>query len=209
MDRIWSINLSEIPPHSIQITVAVVGAVGLLYCFVGYRIFRFVLGFTGFILAGITAAILAGVLTEGRLLYMGIAGVLGGAAGTFALLFLYKVGVFCLGVLGALLIAYNCLAGRPESWMPFAIAGAGLVGGLIALVLERPIMMLVTAALGAWITVEAAFFLLVDTKVIDTVQRSINETQLTWILVGVWAGLSLLGLLSQYMALRGAGKKQS
>jgi len=134
----------------------VAAGAGLMYCFVGYRLLRLVLGLTGFALAGLFAAGLAAFLCKAALAPTVLAGILGGMAGAFAMFRLYKLGVFLVGLLGAGLVAQAVLSARPEPWAASAVVGAAVFGGLCAFVFERPIMMLATAVIGAWAAVLAA-----------------------------------------------------
>ena len=146
-----AIRLAELTPEQIRAIFIGVLAVGVLYCFLGYYFVRFTVGMTGFLLAGSMAAALTGVISEGRLLYMAMAGVLGGMAGSMALFFLYKAGLFCVGALGGAVAAHMALNGRPDDWVPSAIVAVAVFGGLAALVFERGVMILATSAMGAWI----------------------------------------------------------
>lgn len=107
-------RLEEMAAGYEQAVLGLLLVVGLLYCFLGYRLFRFILGMTGFFLAGLPALVLTGWLTQGHVLGMAIAFVVGGLCGAVALFFLYKLGVFCLGFLGAMVITYNILQGDPN-----------------------------------------------------------------------------------------------
>ena len=123
MEAMFNTRLEDIPPDQALLVLVVLAAVGVLYCFLGYRLLKFVLGLTGFVLAGSTAAVVVGFLSYGNLIGMGIGLLFGGICGAMALFFLYKAGVFCLGVLGSTLVAYNVLQGRPEPWILWAVAG--------------------------------------------------------------------------------------
>ena len=207
MDGLWNIDLSELTPESVNTAVALAMAVGMVYCFIGYRAFKLVLGLTGFVLAGAVAGTAAGLLSNGKVMYMAIAGGLGGLCGTFALLFLYKAGVFSLGALGALLIAYSCLADRPENWAPFAILGAGVLGGLGALFIERPAMTLVTAAIGAWVVVHGVAFLVSDADGAASLPEVFGAVNGPWIALGGWVALTLVGAAFQLSRSRPREKK--
>jgi hypothetical protein len=198
MRHFAELNLAELTPQDIRAAVAVAIAVGTLYCFLGYRVLKFVLGITGFILAGAVAGILAGLATGGKLLYMGAAAILGGVAGAMALYFLYKVGVLCLGVIAAALLAQNFLASRPEPWAPSAVVGAAVFGGLAALLFERPIMTAATAAIGAWICVHGIAFFVIGYGSSETMQTAVEETHArNWLLL-CWIVLAVAGAITQF-----------
>ena len=191
-------SLNELSTRQMQAGVAVGIAVGTLYCFLGYRALRFVIGLTGFLLAGLFAAALAGFLTNGKLVFMLLAGVGGGVAGAFALFFLYKTGVFFLGLLGGAVAATMLLAGRPEDWVSSVIVGAAIFGGLSALLFERLIVTLATSIIGAWITVHGvAIFVLAEGSP-DVLRNSLRDEQTQTILLAVWAVLAAAGAATQY-----------
>lgn len=181
-------------------------AVGLLYCFLGYRLFLFILGLTGFLLAGATAVVLVGWASGGHLLSMGIALLVGGLCGSMALFFLYRLGIFVMGGLGGLVIAQQLMQGRPEWWVLWAVAGAGLASGLLALLLEPAVMTLATSAIGAVLTVGAAFFLLLETSYKAQLSAPENALALRWGLFGAWAALAVAGCVVQFM-IRSESKK--
>lgn len=172
-------------------------AVGLLYCFLGYRLFKVVLGLTGFLMAGVVAGAIAGWLTEGKLIWMAVAGVGGGFAGAVAMLALYKVGVFCLGLIAGALIAHNFLGGHTADWAASAAFAAAVFGGLIALVFERTIMTMATAAIGAWIAVQSAALLLLGPMGPLGETVALDEQTLRLMLMASWCVLGTAGAAVQ------------
>lgn len=188
-------NLTEQQLHA---AVAAVISVGTLYCFLGYRTLKFLIALTGFLLAGGVAGILAGLLSEGHGWVMLVSAGLGGLAGAMALFFLYRAGVFCLGLLGGVLIAHNALAGSPETWAPLAVLGIGVAAGLIAIVVERPVVTATTAALGAWIVVwGVAYFLLGEDWLRESGGAGVLQQERKMIL-GAWIVLSIAGAMAQF-----------
>lgn len=206
VEQLTSVDITALPPASGMATVGAAIAMGLLYCFVGYRLFRALLALTGFVLAGSVAAALAGGLSQGRLVFMVVAMVLGGVAGALALHFMYRAGVFLMGLLGAGVAAYAALAGRPESWVPWAVVGAGVVGGLVALWLERPMMTLATASLGAYMVV-AAMVIIVGALGLQAVfDDPAYETPIAWAMLSCWVALTLVGAVTQFVMFRPKGE---
>ena len=202
MNEMWGVTLAELPPESVPIAVGGVAVAGMLYCFFGYRVFKFVLGFTGFMLAGAIAALGVGLLTEGRLPFVGIAWLLGGLVGAFAMLFLYKLGVFGLGALGALLIAHYVLRDRPESWVMLGVLAAALAGGVVALLIEPPIMTIVTAAIGAWALIGCGLYLVHDARFADPVREMLSAVDPDLVFLAGWGGLAVIGALVQFATYR-------
>lgn len=192
------LGLEETAPEQARVVLAVLIAAGLFYAFFGYRLFRITLGLTGFLLAAASAVVLAGWLSRGNMLAMGIAALLGGVCGAMALLWLYRTGVFLLGCLGGGMAASMALGGRPEAWAPWAILGAAVLGGVLALLVERPAMTVATAMLGAWLTVYAAVFLFLQEGMEEQILDETLRSAFPWMVLGAWVLLALLGAVTQF-----------
>lgn len=206
MDPPATFQLSNLSPEQANIAVAVAISVGTLYCFLGYRTLKFVLGLTGFLLAGSVATTIAGWISEQHVLAMTIVGILGGIAGAFALFFLYRTGIFFLGLLGTTLIAHNAFVGRPEAWIPLAVLGIGILGGLIALLVERPTVTMATAALGSWMMVAGVAYFVHGSDEIDEWLRSFEMSKNQGLIISCWAVLALGGTIAQFATHR-SGKR--
>lgn len=170
---------------------------GTLYCFLGYRTLKFIICLTGFILAGGMAAALGGYFGQGNPWGILVAGLIGGLCGAAALVFVYKLGLFMLGMLATALAAHMILLGRPESWIVFAVLGAGVVGGLLAVALEKIIVILATSAIGAWFTVCGLGYFLVGPDFLDIMQEPLELGRDRSIVAACWATLSVAGTLAQ------------
>jgi len=193
MQLLHALGLEDLSEGNTQWLVGLALAVGLLYCFLGYRLFKLVLGLTGFVLAGSVAALLMGWLTQANLLAMGVGMLMGGICGAFALFFVYRAGVFVVGLSAALLIAYNLLNDRPEAWAPWAVVGLGIAGGLLALLIERPAMTFATAAIGAWLSAYGTGMLFLGQERIAQLGAEPSLSQTEWVVIGGWVLLTLLG----------------
>lgn len=120
---------------------------GVVACFLGYRLFKFVLAIFGFIIGALAASSIWGASDT---TYMVIAALLGGIAGGLLLLAAYFVGVALVGAgLGALLanIIWTQIEGDPH---PFVVVMFSVAGALIATWLQRYVIILGTAFGGAW-----------------------------------------------------------
>lgn len=198
-ESLTRLDLAALSEQQVNAAVAVAIAIGTLYCFLGYRVLKFVIGLTGFLLAGSAAAALLGWLTHGNLIVMIIAGVVGGLSGAFALFLLYKVGVCCIGVLGGAAIAQGVLSAQGGDWVSSAVVAAAVFGGLTALFLERAVMTLATAAIGAWMVILGiAYFILPVSSPEDTPLRFIPLETRYQLLIG-WAALTILGCVVQHL----------
>ncbi|MCP4640190.1 MAG: TMEM198/TM7SF3 family protein [bacterium] len=191
-------DISQIPPSTMNVAVAVAIAAGALYCFLGYRALKVVIFLTGFLVAGIVAGGLGAWLGQGHLLVTTIAVAVGGTAGGIALLMLYRVGVFVLGLLGAMLIAEALLSDRSGLGVLVIIGGVGVVGGLLAMALERPVMKLATAALGAWFIVCGVAYFYYGPRFFEALDKPIALGNDRFVLVGCWLVLMVGGVLAQF-----------
>ncbi len=191
------VELSDLTTQQINGLIAAAVAIGTLYCFLGYRTLRFVLGLTGFLMAGGVAATLVNWISQGNQLAALIGLFIGGVCGAFALYFLYRTGVFLLGLMGTALIAHTVLSAQPDTWIPFAVLGIAVVGGLFALLLERPVILLATAALGAWMVVSGVTYFILGSGELEEVSKLFESEDQRMIVVASWAVLTVAGALSQ------------
>lgn len=198
MEELANIDLDNLSRQQVNGVVAISIAVGVLYCFLGYRTIRFLIGFTGFVAAGMTAALLTGIVTDGRPLWMAGIGLVGGICGAFAVVFVYKLGVFMLGGLGGALVLQNLLADHPADWVPFAVIGGGIAAGALALVVEPPVLTLATAALGAWMIVAGAAYFFFDADWVDETSNFLQDHEYRLHFLIAWAVLALLGAMAQF-----------
>jgi hypothetical protein len=191
-------------PASFQGPAAVILiAGGLLSCFAGYRVFRIVLGFFGFVLGALLTSSFMG--TE-QTMYMLIAAFVGGIVGSLILVAAYFVGVALIGAgVGALLVnvIWASLAREPHIVVVILFAIAGALG---ALALQRYVIVVATAFGGAWTAVVGALALVGDRLAIEATAR--NNVWLAypmnpapgerWVVIA-WLVLGLAGVLVQLM----------
>jgi hypothetical protein len=132
---------------------------GLVACFLGYRLFKFVLGIFGFIIGALAASSIWGASDT---TYMVIAAILGGVAGALLLLAAYFVGVALVGAgLGALVanLIWTQIEGDPH---PFVVVLFSVGGALLATWLQRYVIILGTAFGGAWTIIVGALAMMGD-----------------------------------------------
>lgn len=209
MNSLEHVNVMDAPAGLGYGVLAAGLVLGLFYCFLGYRFFHFMIMLTGFLLAGSVAAVLAGWLSGGRVAFLLLGLVLGGAAGAFALAFLYRAGVFCVGMLGGGAVALEIAGGTAEPWAALLIAvGAGAVGGLLALWLEPPVMVLATSALGALLMVHAVLLAGVEAALIPVGEDGFASEGAVRAAFWAWAVLGLLGAVCQAATLRKRRRKE-
>jgi hypothetical protein len=199
-------------PASFQTPAAVILlAGGLLSCFAGYRVFRVVLGFFGFVIGALLTSSLMG--TDQTLWMIGGA-IVGGIAGALILVAAYFVGVALIGAgVGALAVnlIWASLGREPHIVIVimFAIAGA-----LAALALQRYVIIGATAFGGAWTTIVGGLALMGDKMAVEAAAR--NNVWLAypmnpapgekWVIVA-WLALGIVGVIVQ-LAITAKGSKK-
>ncbi|HOC17647.1 MAG TPA: DUF4203 domain-containing protein [Vicinamibacterales bacterium] len=132
---------------------AVLVAVGLLACFAGYRLFRAVLTLYGFVIGALFASTL---VAPSQTMAMTVALVAGGVAGAAIMYFGYFVGVMLVGAgLGALAgqALWTQLFGHPNAIVTLVLA---VVGAVVAVKVQRYVIVIGTAFIGAQTAVAGA-----------------------------------------------------
>jgi hypothetical protein len=133
---------------------------GILACFWGYRAFRVVLGIVGFAAGAYLGALAGAFFTGGFGLIAIITGLIGGLIGAVLVSLVYFVGVFVLGALCGWVV-YTMIAGAaghgPRIILLVVLA---LVGGILALVFQKFLIIVSTAFIGSWFIVSGGFSLL-------------------------------------------------
>ncbi len=198
-------------PTTYQIPAAfILLAGGLLACFAGYRLFRLVLGIYGFILGALLASSL---VPSGSATSVAIAALVGGIIGAVVLTIAYFIGVVLigagLGVLAANAIWLQQGWGDPHALPLLAFA---VVGGALALVFQRFVIIAGTAFGGAWTALAGAAAMFGDHATRHTTGApdvwmvySFNPLlSRPWLTI-LWLVLAIAGLVAQ---LRG-GKHHS
>jgi hypothetical protein len=165
---------------------------GAIYCFLGYRLFKLILGGSGFLLAAAPAILMCGSFTKGNLPAMAVAGILGGICGMCALFFLFRLGVFLFGATVAGLVAHQALLMSAPPWLPWAVLGSALAGGLGAVWLERPAMTLSMAALGGWLLVVGGIASFDEAGYGVSARLEASQWG-PYVALAVWLGLTIMG----------------
>jgi hypothetical protein len=143
---------------------------GLLSCFAGYRVFRVVLGFFGFVFGALFASSLVG--TDHTWWMIGAA-IGGGLAGALILVLAYFVGVALIGAgVGAVVANYVWAAfGREPGLLPVIVIA--IAGALAALAMQRYVIIVSTAFGGAQTAVIGGSALLGNRAAADAAVRSV------------------------------------
>jgi hypothetical protein len=137
-------------PNGVEVPAGVVLlASGLIACFAGFRLFKFVVGAYGFILG---AAIMSSTMGASSTTGMIAAAIFGGIAGAVILVLAYFVGVAVVGAGFGVLVAHvgwSYLRGTSEPPLT-AIVGFAVLGAIGSMLLQRYVVIVATAFGGAW-----------------------------------------------------------
>ena len=177
-------------------------AVGLIECFFGYRILRFLLGVLGFIAGAVVCGSMGYELSDGSEIISIIAGIAGGLAGAFIMYTLYIVGVFAIGAALGFMTASYVFGIMNADPVMIVLVAAALLGGVLAAILQKPMLILATAFGGAYAAVTGVAYLLLrnfdplDPEFLNT----LGEDQLYRMAI-IWFGLGVFGLVIQLMTL--------
>jgi len=191
---------------------------GLLCTFAGYRTLRALLVITGAIGGALGGWLLAGWLLAGRMesplpatIAISAVAAIGLAVAFF---FLYYVAIFALGAIVAGAVAWliaDPLVADPMVVLGIAV-GAAVIGGLLALLLRRPIVIVLTSATGAIWTGLGGLLLLsggqhpIVQKLIDAAQGQpmprlrdlLSDPEKIWLRVAICV-LFVAGIIVQFI----------
>jgi hypothetical protein len=195
-------------PASFQAPAAVLLLLGgLLSCFAGYRVFRIVLAFFGFVFGVLFAS---SVMGSDQTMWMIGAALVGGLLGAVILYAAYFVGVALIGAgfgAGLALLIWAALEREPGILPVIILAIAGAIG---ALALQRYVIIVATAFGGAQTAVVGGAALL-GTRGLDVSARSVFRVYpldplptTKWDLAA-FVVLAIVGLMVQ---LRGKGGRK-
>jgi hypothetical protein len=141
-------------PGSFQMPAALILLVGgLCSCFAGYRIFRWVLAFFGFVFG---ALFVGAAMGSDQTLWMIAAWLVGGLIGAAILFAAYFVGVALIGAgigAGLAMVLWAAVNREPGIWPVIILAVLGAIG---ALAVQRHVIIVATAFAGAQTAVVGA-----------------------------------------------------
>ena len=192
---------------------AVLAIGGLLACFAGYRLFRFVLAMYGFIVGAFFTASLMGPANQWTLVVAFLAGGLLGAVLAIVAYFL-GVGLIGAGLASlALNVAWTHLGSTPEPPTVLLVVTA-VVGAIAALAAVRYVVVIGTALAGAWTLLVGAFGLAGDPSA-----RAAATAGDVWILYPLspnpahwwapfaWIALAIAGAVIQLSTTKKTGRR--
>jgi len=181
---------------------AIAVAAGLVECFFGYRIFRFILGVAGFVAAAVFFGSLGYELSGGSEPVSIIAGLAGGVLGACLFYYLYIIGVFFLGAILGFTIAMYVFSLMNMDVIPAVLYGAAIISGALAAVFQKPMLIIATAFGGSFAAVTGgAYILYRNFYPLDPgFLGNLEEDQL-YRMAMIWFALGVFGLVVQLMIL--------
>ncbi len=214
------------------IILGVLVVIGAGMCFFGYPLLRLALGLGGFVLGGSIAAYLAWRFTsspeviEAVTSYPEVAeevlasldrtavvvwAVCGGIAGAVLCVLLERVGVFALGGMLGLLLANTTMSSFSLEAYLVAVALLVLIGGLLALLLRRTVLILSTAFNGAAALMFGVYALIKELGPSQAIGELRAFGQDTYVLIACTIILGTIGSFIQFLLFsdrRADGKKK-
>jgi Domain of unknown function (DUF4203) len=188
----------DLPRDVLNVIIGLSILVGTLQCFFGYRIFKFILGLTGFLLGGALACEIGYVISQKEAVAL-LAGLVGGFIGAALMVALYFIGVFLIGALfgGVLGTVFFALAdANPQ---PAILLILALIAGVIALIFQKFMIIVSTGFGGSWgVVTGIAYFTteIIDPKNLERMFRS-GGSHLYAVLL-CWLFLGIVGVIAQY-----------
>jgi hypothetical protein len=133
-------------------------ALGIVQCFFGYRFFKFVVGLTGFVACGFLVGSIAYGISENEIVGV-VVGLIGGLLGAWLFVALYFLGVFLVGAFLGVVLSLMAFAAAGTEPHLVLVTIAAIVAGVLAVWIQKFMIMLSTAFGGSWIIVQGiAFF---------------------------------------------------
>ena len=169
---------------------------GFLACFLGYRLFRFILLGYGLV----TGAVLVSQLNFPETWMVITAAIIGGLIGAALFLAVYFVGVAVAGAGLGVLAVHLVWTQRSDDPHLLVIILMAIVGVFTALVFQRYVIIISTSFTGAWLSLVAVLALLGHVNIteaevwtLDALKRISAEREVLF----TWLVLSLLGVFVQ------------
>ncbi|MDD3997667.1 MAG: DUF4203 domain-containing protein [Sphaerochaetaceae bacterium] len=213
---IWYLVLDWIDTNQ-QIVYWLLILLGALQCFFGYRVFIIYLWITGAVIGAILSLVLAALLGVEEIGFIVLL-IIGILAGGSLMIAIHHLGVFVVGgAAGVALLAFYSMTVREVMTVaPYIIVG--VIFGLVAVALERHIIIIITAVSGAIMVVSQSMNKYIADTLMDYAQSTGRSTTLEDLImrgyfpdqikpmllqmVGLIVLLAVLGMIVQYRTTR-------
>jgi len=182
-------------------------SLGILNCYFGYRLFIVTVGVIGFLLAGALGYLIGNYLGSNAIALVLALGL--GLLGAWGSITAYYAFIFVIGGFGFAFLTAFLLGIQKENMSILIPLIAGLIGGLLALWMQRVIIIFATASQGALSSVLAAAALVSGGGIIayrrllnGVLGGDLGHTGGLWFYLGAFAWLILFisGLTSQFIS---------
>ena len=171
---------------------------GVLYCFFGYRFFKIALGVVGFAIGSVLARYAAlDYLGASPGVAMG-AGIAGGLIMSFLFIFVYLVGIFCLGASFGGLVGLMVSTSADQTMKLVLIIVLAVIGGGLALLLRKHVIITATSCSGALSIVSGTWYIAkgIEPATIMENPRGLGTQQ--YVIFGCMFLIAALGMVVQY-----------
>ena len=202
-----------IPASYTTVAAALFAVGGLVTCFAGYRLFRFVLALYGFFLGWMVGSAIPDAASSAFMHLM--AGLAGGLVGSVVMVFAYFVGVGLVGAgLAALLLnfGWRAFGGEPPTVVLVVVC---VIGAVLALNVQRWVVIFGTALAGAWTALVGGMALLGDGAALKAASAPnvwvVYPTNLLpggWWVTLAWFVLAIVGVVAQLTTTSKMGKRK-
>ena len=142
----------------------------LIYCFYGYRFFKFLLALAGSIIFGTVSWNISAAYFTDKIYIAIIITVIAASIGAWLFHKLFKIATFLYGAAAGLSLSPVILTyiSEPPDWCKWGLPiGCALVGGIILLLSHRIVLITMTSASGALYFTISGLLLLVNWEVIS------------------------------------------
>jgi len=194
---------------ALKIYLSLCVVAGALMCFYGYRLFLVALGLFGALVGGYAGLLIGTDLSPANQVVPVLVALVGSLLGGILMVTMYFLGVFIAGAtLGGLLAAALTLHASPDVHL-IAIAIIGAIGGIVALLVQRYVIVVATALNGAALIIGSVWMFLSQMTPVEAYHRlsqhlappnamTVSGVHL-YVLVGAWIVLGALGILVQFV----------
>jgi hypothetical protein len=188
------------------IWLVVLLSLGFLNCYFGYRLFIITVGIVGFLLAGSFGYIIGDWLGSNLIALVLV--LIFGLIGSWASVMAFYAFIFIIGGFGFALLTVFILGLRNESVSIIFPLVAALIGGFLALWLQRIIIIIATASQGSLSSVLATFALVSGGGTVayrrflnNFLDGDLSRTGGIWFYLGIllWLILFISGLTTQFL----------
>lgn len=202
---------TQLTPHSLTILGIVSLLVGLANCFFGFRIFRVILAIWGFLVGAALGGALGASANHGGSAGFVVGFILGGLLLAALAYGLYLVGVFLMGATIGAAAAAAISSSLGHQTEPVIVLGVAVLVGIAAVILQKPLIIMMTAFGGAWGALIGLLALLgrpEAARAMEQIRRAgqygihrwgeMNPPQFSLTFVVCWLMLGIVGVMVQY-----------